>query len=69
MSEEEKSRCQNCTKTWAKSQLNPIKDIFQRVDPGEPMPSGVKEVRRGNEYDCTCHRMEEDDTERNRWQY
>jgi hypothetical protein len=34
MSEEEKSRCQNCTKTWAKSQLNPIKDIFQRVDPG-----------------------------------
>jgi hypothetical protein len=32
--------CQNCEQTWELSELNQIKDIFQRVAPGEPMPAG-----------------------------
>lgn len=34
------SECQDCGKTWSEDQLNPIKDIEQRVASGEPMPSG-----------------------------
>jgi hypothetical protein len=35
-----KSRCQNCRRIWNPDELKHIKDIFERVDPGEPMPSG-----------------------------
>jgi hypothetical protein len=38
--EEKMHECQNCQTMWDKSVLNPIKDIGQRVAPGEPMPSG-----------------------------
>jgi hypothetical protein len=34
------SRCQNCDRQWSRSYLNQIKDLFQRVEPGERMPSG-----------------------------
>jgi hypothetical protein len=40
LTEEERGRCQDCGKVWSNEQLRPIRDIFQRVDPGEPMPSG-----------------------------
>lgn len=40
MTDEVKHACQNCDWTGAASALAPIKDIFQRVAPGEPMPSG-----------------------------
>jgi len=36
----DRSACQNCGKEWDNGQLNPIQDIHQRVEPGEPMPSG-----------------------------
>ena len=37
----ELSRCQDCQKTWSDFELvTPIPDIFERVAPGEPMPSG-----------------------------
>jgi hypothetical protein len=32
--------CQNCWGQWEYSELNPIKDIMERVAPGEPMPAG-----------------------------
>ena len=33
--------CQNCTySTQDRDQLLPIRDIHQRVEPGEPMPAG-----------------------------
>ena len=32
--------CENCSMRWAEHELLPIEDIFQRVAPGEPMPSG-----------------------------
>lgn len=32
--------CQNCGATWPESQLEPIDDIYLRVEPGEPMPAG-----------------------------
>jgi uncharacterized membrane-anchored protein len=36
-----KHLCQDCNKLWREEDLVlPIKDIFQRVLPGEPMPSG-----------------------------
>jgi hypothetical protein len=35
-----KSRCQDCGECFVNDELNEIKDIFQRVAPGEPMPSG-----------------------------
>jgi len=34
------SYCQNCDWTGPDSDLREIQDIFQRVGPGEPMPSG-----------------------------
>ena len=34
------SDCQNCGKRWRESELREIQDIHQRVNPGEPMPSG-----------------------------
>lgn len=33
-------RCQNCGKRWNTSELHEIKHLWERVDPGEPMPSG-----------------------------
>lgn len=35
-----KHECQNCGKTWAEDQLREVKDLFERVAPGEEMPSG-----------------------------
>jgi len=36
-----KSKCQNCHKTFKHDDdLNQIKDLYQRVAPGEPFPSG-----------------------------
>ncbi len=37
---EEKSKCQDCGKVSTEQELQPISDIFGRVDPGELMPSG-----------------------------
>lgn len=34
------SECQNCGRQWPEDQLNPIKDIEQRISPGESVPSG-----------------------------
>lgn len=35
------SECQNCSKTWADDELKTyIHHIQDRVEPGEPMPSG-----------------------------
>ena len=34
------SECQNCGKKWPDTELEPEKDIHQRVAPGEPMPNG-----------------------------
>lgn len=34
------SRCQNCDTCHPESRLLPIEDLAQRVEPGEPMPSG-----------------------------
>lgn len=34
------SQCQNCRKLWHDVELNSIKDLDQRVSPGEPVPSG-----------------------------
>jgi hypothetical protein len=35
-----RSQCQNCEWTGQDADLAPIYDIFERVAPGEPMPSG-----------------------------
>lgn len=35
-----KSQCQNCAEVWPDDELDPIKDLHQRVAPGEPMPTG-----------------------------
>ena len=32
--------CDNCGHTWADDQLKPIKNLHQRVSPGETMPAG-----------------------------
>ena len=42
-------QCQNCEEFWKEAELvTPIKDIEQRVAPGEPMPARrVPDVRRG----------------------
>lgn len=38
--------CQNCQQLWEESQLvNPIPDLYERVAPGEPMPSGECPVK------------------------
>lgn len=34
------SSCQNCGKTWDDSQLVEARRLWERVSPGEPMPSG-----------------------------
>ena len=34
------SYCQNCNRIWLGVSLKPIKDLQERVDPGEPIPSG-----------------------------
>lgn len=34
------AQCQNCKAAWLIERLNPIKDIHQRVAPGEIMPAG-----------------------------
>jgi len=33
-------RCQDCGRLWDEADLKELKDVFQRVLPGEPMPSG-----------------------------
>jgi hypothetical protein len=40
MVEQHMSRCQNCGRLWGEGDMEPIKDISQRVAPGEPTPSG-----------------------------
>lgn len=32
--------CQNCGDTWPLEALKPIKDLHERVAPGESMPAG-----------------------------
>ena len=32
--------CQSCDWTGPSTRLNPVTDVFERVQPGEPMPSG-----------------------------
>lgn len=34
------SECQNCQMVWADKVLKDVRDLTQRVAPGEPMPSG-----------------------------
>lgn len=34
------NECQNCSKLWEGDELEPIQNIGQRVEAGEPMPSG-----------------------------
>jgi hypothetical protein len=46
--------CQNCDWKGPESELKPIKDIGQRVAPGEPMPSGECP-----ECGCLCHPVRE----------
>ena len=40
LSTKETATCQDCGKSFAVDDLNPIEDIFQRVAPGEIMPAG-----------------------------
>src|SRR3990167_2422848 len=35
-----KTECQNCGKAWNVDDLLPIRDIYERVAAGEPMPAG-----------------------------
>jgi len=35
-----KHKCQNCEKQWTDKEVQPVKDLWERVTPGEPMPSG-----------------------------
>lgn len=35
-----KFQCQNCERLWLEDSLNPVANIEQRVEPGEPMPAG-----------------------------
>jgi len=37
---ERQAGCDNCDWIGSLSELLPIKDIFERVEPGEPMPNG-----------------------------
>ena len=34
------TECQDCETRTPESKLNPVKDLHQRVEPGEPMPAG-----------------------------
>lgn len=45
-----KSKCQNCDEVFEDDELGVIKDIFERVEAGEPMPSGECP-----ECGCLCH--------------
>ena len=49
-----RSACQNCDWTGPEEALDPIKDIHQRVAPGEPMPSGECP-----KCGALCHEIEE----------
>jgi hypothetical protein len=42
--------CDNCGKGWPEDKLEPIRDLHQRVAPGEIMPSGECP-----ECHCLCH--------------
>jgi hypothetical protein len=37
---EGRHRCQNCQKAWDADELLDIEDLGQRIDAGEPVPSG-----------------------------
>ena len=53
--------CQNCEWTGPEEELvnaDNIPDIHQRVDPGEPMPSGECP-----KCGCLCHEVEDEDYE------
>ncbi len=50
----ETHECQNCGWRGAEERLEPIEDIFQRVDPGEPMPAGECP-----ECGALCHEIDE----------
>ncbi len=47
------SACDNCQVEFAESQLNEIDKLFERVAPGEPMPSGECPA-----CGSLCHRIE-----------
>ena len=50
-------RCENCGNQYLFSELtNPIPDLYERVAPGEPMPSGECPV---TECRAVCHPAEE----------
>ena len=49
-------QCENCRKLWMEAQLKPVKDVTERVDPGEVMPAGECP-------DCgaVCHECKDDE--------
>jgi hypothetical protein len=48
------NKCGNCDSEWTDEQLNVVKNLFLRVLPGEPMPSGECP-----ECGALCHPIEE----------
>lgn len=46
--------CQCCGRLWHEENLNPVQDLLQRVDPGEPLPAGECPV-----CGAVCHQIEE----------
>lgn len=44
-------RCDNCGETHDLDAMNPIKRVFERVAPGEPVPAGECPS-----CGCLCHR-------------
>lgn len=44
------SQCANCGREWPDDELDPIKDLLQRVAPGECFPSGECP-----DCGCLCH--------------
>lgn len=49
-----RAQCQNCEAIWPESKLLDIEDFYDRVQPGEPMPSGECPLCRS-----LCQRLEE----------
>jgi hypothetical protein len=56
MGDTDRSYCQNCDWEGPDEELKPVKDLFQRVDPGEPMPSGECP-----KCGCLCQPQEQDE--------
>lgn len=51
------SACQNCGRQWSESQLHEVRNLFTRVQPGEPMPSGQCPA-----CGSLCHELPPDDS-------